>query len=315
MICEAKGNTVVNDHPVILGLWPIAGVTTIGVTERDAIATIHAALDVGIHCFDTAYSYGYEGESDRRLGQVLRERNESVKVIGKVGQRWNGTQRVVDGTRATLIADAEQSLSRLGRPHFDCLMLHSPDPNVPIETSAETIAELQRRELCQSVGVCNVTLDQLQRFSSVVRCDAIQCPLNLLQRDPLNELIAPAGEQGIQVMTFWALMKGLLAGTIGPDHQLDPSDPRLRYEIFRGEPKRRADQVVAGLKELAKTVGQSVAQLAIGWVLAQSGVTSVLAGARRPDQVRDWASSTSLTSEVVSQIDRLVESVFESENH
>ena len=296
----------VDEPPVILGLWPIAGITTLGVTEADALATIHAAIDAGIRRFDTAFSYGYEGESDRLLGQVLRERQVDTYVIGKVGQRWDGTERVVDGRPATLIADAETSLTRMRRTHFDCLMLHSPDPNVPIEESAQAMADLQRRQLCRTVGFCNMSLEQLDRFASVVPCHAIQCPLNLIQFETQQPLVTSARERGTNVFTFWALMKGLLAGMIKCESEMDPSDPRLRYEIFRGESRRRADQVVAGLREIGEATNQTVPQLAIGWVLAQPGVTSVLAGARRPEQVNAWASSRALASETCDAIDALV---------
>ncbi|MDG2219827.1 MAG: aldo/keto reductase [Rubripirellula sp.] len=291
---------------LILGLWPIAGITTLGVTKDDARATLHAAIDAGVTQFDTAFNYGFQGESDRLLGHVLQERSCDAVVLGKVGQRWTGTRRVIDGRPATLIADAESSLSRLARDSFDCLLLHSPDPAVPIERSAEALALLKQRQLCQRVGVCNVNQDQLRRFSQVIACDAIQCPLNLIQRDSLNDLIPTAQQQGTGVYAFWALMKGMLAGKIGPNHAFDPADPRAGYDIFQGKFRRRADQIVAGLIKMGRQSNRTVAQLAIGWAMAQPGVTAVLAGARKPEQVTELAASQPLRGQEVTQIDRLV---------
>ena len=169
---------------VVLGLWPLAGITTVGVTPQDANETMMAAIEHGITTFDTAFSYGYEGESDRLLGRFIRQSRDRFTVIGKVGQRWTSQRkRVVDGSPATLAADAEASLDRIGIEQFDLLMLHSPDPHLPIERSAEAIAALQRRGLCKRIGICNVNPEQHRRFSQVVGCDAIQCPLNLLQRE------------------------------------------------------------------------------------------------------------------------------------
>ncbi len=291
---------------LILGLWPIAGITTLGVTKDDATATLHAAIDIGITQFDTAFNYGFQGESDRLLGRILRERSCDAVVLGKVGQRWAGTRRVIDGRPATLVADAESSLSRLARESFDCLLLHSPDPAVRIERSAEALAQLKQRQLCKRVGVCNVNQDQLARFSRVVACDAIQCPLNLIQRDSLSGLIPAAQRQGTNVYTFWALMKGMLAGRIGPNHTFDPADPRAGYEIFQGQFRRRADHIVAGLIEIGKQSKHTVAQLAIGWTMAQPGVSAVLAGARKPEQITELAASQPLGEEEVTQIDQLV---------
>ena len=121
---------------IALGLWPIAGITTVGVSQDDADQTIIAAIESGITTFDTAFSYGYEGESDRILGKHLRGRRERFTVIGKVGQRWtSGRERIIDGSRKALISDAEQSLRRIGVDEFDLLMLHCPDPNVPLQDS------------------------------------------------------------------------------------------------------------------------------------------------------------------------------------
>lgn len=292
--------------PVILGLWPIAGIATVGVSERDALETLRAALDAGITCFDTAMAYGYHGESDRWLGRVLDERQVDARVIGKVGQRWIGSRRVIDGQPKTLLADAETSLARLGRPSFDCLMLHSVDPAVPIERSAEALAELQRRELCRHVGVCNVTPQQLQRFAQVVPCTAIQCPLNVMQQDSLQGIIPAAHQRGVEVYAYWALMKGMLAGKIDRDHQFAPGDPRPGYDIFQGEFRRRAHRIVDGLKQRGRHWDRTVAQLAIGWVLTQPGVTSVLAGARTPDQVRELAASRPLSPSQAAEIDHLL---------
>ncbi len=291
---------------VILGLWPIAGMTTIGVTERDAMDTLRAAVDSGIHRFDTAFSYGVDGESDRLLGRLVRERPGEVEVIGKVGQRWVGRRRVVDGQPATLIADAETSLTRIGRPAFDCLLLHSPDPNVAIERSVEALAQLQQRQLCRRIGVCNVSVEQLQRVAKVISCDAIQAPLNLMQQQSLATIIPAAHREDIDVFVYWVLMKGLLAGKIGPNHVFDPADPRPGYDIFQGSFRVRAHRVVDGLKQIGQRVGRTVAQLSIGWALSQTGVSAVLAGAHRPNQVAELARSEKLDQELLAEINRLL---------
>ena len=154
----------VNDK-VILGLWPIAGITSGGVTEKDSLDTIRQALDVGIRSFDTAFSYGYDGESDRMLGMSVQGKREQVRIVGKAGQRWNAQrERIVDCTPETLTADAENSLHRMNVDHFDLFMLHAVDPNVDIRVSAKAVVDLQTRGLTKRIGVCNVNLDQLDAW-------------------------------------------------------------------------------------------------------------------------------------------------------
>ena len=302
------------DHhsPIILGLWPIAGITTIGVTPQAARETIAQAIDCGITSFDTAFSYGFDGESDRLLREFLHHDRERFRVIGKVGQRWDENQsRVIDGSPATLVRDAETSLKRIGIDCFDVLLLHSPDPHVPLDRSAQTMVELQRRGLCRSLGISNVTAEQYASFAHTLRtldsqCDAIQCPLNLLQRDSLRELIPACADDHCSVFVFWTLMKGLLAGRIGRDHVFAEGDSRPGYPIFQGKARQRAHDVLDAMRTISESTGMTLAQLSIGWAIAQTGVSGVLVGARRPSQVVEIAKASKLTEDVVSQIDQIV---------
>ncbi len=298
------------DSSIVLGLWPIAGITTVGVSEQDARATIASAIEAGITSFDTAFSYGYDGQSDRLLGTMLSGDRDRYRVIGKVGQRWDGDRnRVIDGSPQTLTSDAETSLRRLAIEQFDLLMLHSPDPNVPIERSAIAIAEMQRRGLCREVGVCNVDVSQLREFAEAVACDAIQCPLNLLQQQSLDNLIPRCAAEQCDVYVFWGLMKGLLAGRISRDHTFAAGDSRPNYQVFQGAARQHAHDLIDRLQSLAGQTGLTVAQLSIGWVLAQPGVTAALVGARRPDQIQETASARPLPQELVERINSLARRV------
>jgi aryl-alcohol dehydrogenase-like predicted oxidoreductase len=294
---------------IILGLWPIAGVTTVGVTERDAITTIETAIQNGIKAFDTAYGYGLDGESDRYLGRVLGQLSnvDSVHVIGKVGQRYLEGKRVIDCRPDTLRHDAEESLDRLGLDRFDTLMLHCVDEQTPLEDSAAAIGRLKENGLAKRIGICNATVQQRAIFAQSADCQAIQCPLNLLQQETLSGVIANAFEHGCDVLVYWTLMKGLLAGKISRDQVFAPGDSRPGYAVFQGEARQRAHRVVDGLAELASKLSTSVAALSTSWALSQPGVTGVLVGARRPDQVREIANTRVLSSDSLDQIDAIIQ--------
>ncbi len=292
---------------VVLGLWPIAGVTTMGVTAADAEATIATAIELGIRVFDTAYSYGLHGEADRYLAAAIGGESERFHIISKVGQRYlpDGT-RVVDGRPATLRSDAEESLRRLGIDRFGTLMLHSVDENVEIERSAESLLAIREAGLAQRIGLCNATEQQRGRFDAICDCQAIQCPLNLLQRDNLNTVIADASHNGCDVLVYWTLMKGLLAGKISPDHVFPEGDSRPGYAIFQGAMRASAHRMVDRLKELSQEFDRSVADLAVSWTLSQPGVTAALVGARRPDQIRDVALAHPLDNDMLGRIDAAI---------
>jgi aryl-alcohol dehydrogenase-like predicted oxidoreductase len=295
-------------NEVILGLWPIAGITSGGVTPADSLATIQAALDLGIRTFDTAYSYGFDGESDRMLGEVIRRaenRGLPISVIGKVGQRWTKERhRVIDASPEQLTADAEASLRRIGIERFDWLMLHAVDPNVDVRRSGAAIDSLRKRGLASRIGICCSNAEDLVRFTDECGCSAIQCPLNLFQQESLVPLIRTAANLGSESHVYWTLMKGLLAGRITRDHVFVVGDGRSKYEIFHGESRRRAHEVVDRLALLAKQHDTTVSRLAIGWALSQAGVTAALVGAKRAEQIRETGSAVKLDAELLAAVNR-----------
>jgi aryl-alcohol dehydrogenase-like predicted oxidoreductase len=299
---------------VILGLWPIAGITSGITSDVDNRATIEAAHGAGVRWFDTAFSYGYDGESDRLLGEFLAdlERRSPAErshcgVIGKVGQRWTtDRQREVDSSPKTLRADAETSLRRLRIDCFDLLMLHSVDPQVDIQESAAAMVELQQTGMTRKIGVCNIDLAQLTAFNEVKQADAIQIPLNLLQQENLTHLIPFCHKLGIEVHVYWTLMKGILAGKISENHQFGEGDSRSRYEIYRGEYRTRTHQIVGQLVSIASEHRLTVAELSIGWTLSQPGVTAAIVGAKYPAQIEETATSRPLSADILAKVDTVL---------
>jgi len=141
------GKTGIEVSPVAMGCWPIAGMTSLGVNDADSLATLHAAIDSGVNFFDNAYGYGANGESERLLGQALKERSSShrqeIVVASKAGMHWEADgQRKFDASPARIVSQCEESLQRLGVDRIDVYYLHAHDPNVPLEDSAGAFAEL-----------------------------------------------------------------------------------------------------------------------------------------------------------------------------
>lgn len=293
---------------VILGVWPLAGITSGVVEPETARNTIRAAIEAGIDWFDTAFSYGYQGEAERYLGEVLAEHHNQphasrLKVIGKVGQRWSpDRKRYTDASPGRLIADAEESLRRLGLEKFDCLLLHAIDPKVDLKRSADAIESLRQRGLADRIGISNANREELQQFAAYVECSAIECPLNLLQRHALDSVIPSAAQLQASVYVYWTLMKGLLAGQITRDHQFDVGDSRPGYEIFQGEKRRRAHDVIDRLARLAQQHDTTVAKLSIGWAVSQPGVTAALVGAKTPAQIHETASAGPLSPTLLQEL-------------
>ena len=294
---------------VALGCWPMSGISSLGVEDQQSIETVHAALDCGINFFDTAFSYGYDGRSDRVLGQALRSKKNSAIVAHKVGMHWDeNKQRKLDGTPKTLLAHAEMCLSRLGVEQVDIMYLHSPDPNVPIEESAGAIREICQRGWARYAAVSNVNADQARRFISECPVVAIQPYFNMFQQDAVQDLLPLTQAHGISLVCYWVLMKGLLSGHLLRDHQFDPTDRRLSYPIFQGAAWQKAQDVLDQLRTVSLDLGCTVAQLVVAWSLKQPGVAVALSGAKRPDQILESAKAKDilLSDDVSAMISRLL---------
>ena len=277
--------------PVALGCWPMAGVTTLNVSDGSSISTIHAALDSGVNHFDNAFVYGPNGESERLLGQALADRREQAIVATKGGIHYEGGEMTQDARPETLTTQCEESLRRLQTEHVELLYLHSPDPAVPIEDSAGALLELQQAGKASLIGASNCSLEQIQRFHSVCPLAAVQLPYNMLQRGIEQETLPWCRSHGVAVMTYWPLMKGLLADRLPRDGRLAADDKRRSYPMYQGEEWQRNQQFLADLRTIARQCARTVAQLVINWTMNQPGITAVLCGAKRPWQIEETAGA------------------------
>jgi len=276
--------------PVALGCWPIAGMTSLDVNDTDSVATINAAIDSGINFLDTAHCYGLDGESEKLIGQTIAGRRDDLVIATKGGIHWDsGGVRHYDGSKARLIHECETSLSRMSIDTIDLHYLHAPDPQIPVQQSAEAFADLLDAGKIKSVGVSNFDIDQLNRFQDICPISAVQPPYNILQRDIEKDIIPWCGQHDVSLFTYWPLIKGLLAGKIRRGHQFDPQDKRLTYEVFQGEAFERAQCLLDSIDEIAKETDKTTAQIVVNWTMNQPGITSVLCGAKRAWQIEETA--------------------------
>ena len=286
------GETNIYVSPIGLGCWPIAGMTTLGATEADSRKTILTAIESGINFLDTAHGYGADGLSEKLIGQVIRDRREDLVIASKGGLHWDDSgQRHFDSKPQRIRLECETSLQRMQIETIDLYYLHAHDPNTPIAETAAEFLKLKKEGKIRAVGVSNLTTDQIAEFHEVCPVDANQPPYNLLQRDIEKHELPWCLGKGIATITYWPLMKGLLAGKIRRGHKFDPADGRLNYEIFQGEQFEKAQQLLDQLDLLASELGKTVLQVVVNWTFHQSGILSVLCGAKRDWQIREAAGS------------------------
>ena len=290
------GNSDLQVSRIGLGCWPMAGITSLGVSDSESVSTVHAALDCGINFFDTAFSYGYDGRSDHILRTALANRRSQAVIAHKVGSHWDEhKKRVIDGRPGTLRSQAETCVRRIGSDYVDVMYLHTPDPTVPIEESAEAIAAICKAGLARFAAVSNVNEEQANRFVQVCPVIAIQPYFNLFQREAVQQLLPLAEREQVSLVCYWVLMKGLLSGNLGRDHVFDPNDRRLTYPIFQGEAWQRAQNLLDKLRALSNVLHCSVAQIVTAWTLCQPGISVALLGAKRPTQIQESVGALQLT--------------------
>ncbi len=294
---RSLGKSGIQVSPVALGCWPIAGMTSLDVNDADSLATIGAALEHGINFLDTAYCYGAGGESERLIGQAIAPlirdgRRDDIVIASKGGIHWDqDVNRVQDASPERIIEECEQSLERMGIEFIDLHYLHSPDPKVSVAETAGAFAQLIESGKIRAAAASNFDVTQLEAFHAVCPIAAVQPPYNMLQRRIESDIIPWCINNGVSVVNYWPLMKGLLAGKIRRGHQFDPADKRLTYDVFRGEQFERAQLLLDELDLIAEAVQKSAAQVVINWTLSQPGITSTLCGAKRDWQIRETAGA------------------------
>ena len=269
---------------IALGTWAIGGWLWGGSDEKDAVATIHHALDLGINLIDTAPVYGF-GRSEEIVGKALEGRRDKALIATKVGLEWRDDNILRNSSPARLRQELEDSLKRLKTDVIDIYQVHWPDEGVSFEETAKTLEEFRREGKIRAIGVSNYTPGHMDRFQAAAPIATVQPPYNLFERDIEVDVLPYAKKHHIVVLAYGALCRGLLSGKIKADTTFEGDDLRNMDPKFQAPRRAQYLAAVEGLNNLAKErFGKSVLALAVRWILDR-GDTIALWGARRPSQL------------------------------
>jgi aryl-alcohol dehydrogenase-like predicted oxidoreductase len=280
------GATDIASSRIALGTWAIGGWMWGGTDESESIRTIQAALDRGVTMIDTAPAYGF-GRSEEIVGQALAEsgRRDRVLIATKVGLNWQDGQVFRDASATRIRQEIEDSLRRLRTDRIDLYQVHWPDPTVPMEETARELDRLFRAGKIRALGVSNFSPAQMDQFRSVAPLHAVQPPYNLFERDAEVDVLPYAQRNGLTVLAYGALCRGLLSGRMRADTQFSGDDLRRIDPKFQAP---RFSQYLAAVDALARLAreryGRSVLALVVRWILDR-GPTIALWGARHPGQL------------------------------
>jgi aryl-alcohol dehydrogenase-like predicted oxidoreductase len=300
---------------IALGTWAIGGRNWGGTSARDAIRTIQAALDRGITLIDTAPVYGF-GRAEELVGRALDagNRRERVLIATKFGLEWRDDKIFRNATPRRIRQEVELSLRRLRTDRIDLYQLHWPDPSTPIAETATALAELVKEGKIRAIGVSNFAPAQLDEFRRVTPVQTTQPPYNLFERSIEAEVLPHAIKNGIVVLAYGALCRGLLSGKITAGMRFEGDDLRRTDPKFEQPRLSQYLEAVRLLDRFARdNYGKSVLALAVRWILDQ-GPTVALWGARRPEQLDavDDVMGWTLDLDAKREIDRILAQTIKS---
>lgn len=290
------GRTDVRVSAIGLGTWAFGGGFPWGPQDKeDAIAALKAAFEEGVTLFDTAPMYG-EGVAEQWVGEALAEVRDQIVIATKVSPDQLAPK--------ALKASCEQSLDRLRTEYIDLLQIHWPNPKIPIEGTLNALVELRAAGKIRAFGVSNFGKADLapcmtkREFAPA----SDQLAYNLLFRAIEYEIRPFCARNNISILCYSPLLHGLLTGKFIRAEDVPPERARTRHfsserpHTRHGEAGAEAETFAAidEIRQIARDLGEPMANVSLAWLMAQEGVASVLVGARNAAQARRNARAGNL---------------------
>jgi aryl-alcohol dehydrogenase-like predicted oxidoreductase len=257
--------------------------------DKESIATIDRALELGINMLDTADMYGpYKNEE--LVGQAIKGKRDRVIIatkFGNVRDAKDPTKRSVNGRPEYVRQACEGSLKRLGVEAIDLYYQHRVDPNTPIEDTVGAMSDLVREGKVRYIGLSEASVATIRRAHKVHPISAVQTEYSLWSRDPEDGLLDSLRTLGIGFVAYSPLGRGFLTGQIKRVEDLAADDFRRQSPRFQGANFQQNLELVAKVEEIAKEHKCTPAQLALAWVLAQGDDIVPIPGTRHPKRVEE----------------------------
>lgn len=293
-----------------LGAWSIGGALWGGTDERQAIDTIHKALDIGINFIDTAPGYG-NGASEEVVGKAIKEYGdrENIIIATKFGLNMETSNVFRDSRKAFIKKEIENSLRRLQVDYIDLYQAHWPDPTTPISETAQALKELLDEGKIKAIGVSNYTVDQMKEFKKTAPLHSDQPPFNILEREAEADVIPYCFKERLAIIGYSALCRGMLSGKMSKERKFGNDDVRKNFDPKFKEPQ--FSQYLECVDELKNWVQRKhrrpLVALAVRWVLDKN-INVSLWGARKPEQLADLDKvfGWHLSKEDFAEIDEII---------
>ncbi len=275
--------------------------------DRESIATIHRAIELGITFLDTADMYG-PFVNEELVGRAIRGKRERLVIatkFGNVRDPKDPTKRAINGRPEYVRSACDASLKRLGIETIDLYYQHRVDPNTPIEETVGAMADLVKAGKVRYLGLSEAGVETIRRAHRVHPIAALQTEYSLWSRDPEEGILAACRELGIGFVAYSPLGRGFLTGQIRSPEDLEPGDFRRNSPRFQGGNFQKNLDLVRRVGEIAAAKGVSPAQLALAWVLAQGNDIVPIPGTKRRRYLEETvrAAEIQISPEELSRLD------------
>jgi aryl-alcohol dehydrogenase-like predicted oxidoreductase len=256
--------------------------------EKESIATIHQAMEMGIKFFDTADMYG-PFTNEQLVGKAIRDRRDKIILATKFGVLRSSDRdfRGVNGRPEYVKEACNDSLRRLGVDYIDLYYQHRVDPDVSIEETISAMANLVKAGKVRYIGMSEAGPETIRRAYKVYPITALQTEYSLWSRDPEDEILPTIRELGIGFVPYSPLGRGFLTGKFRRFEDLAPDDYRRHSPRFQGENFEKNLKLVNRVDEIAKGKGITPGQLALAWVLAQGKDIVPIPGTTRRSHLKE----------------------------
>jgi aryl-alcohol dehydrogenase-like predicted oxidoreductase len=274
--------------------------------EREAVDTIHRALELGIDFLDTADMYG-PFTNERLVGRAIADRRERVILATKFGN-WRGEDGEFRGIRGDpeYVREAcDASLERLGVDEIDLYYQHRVDKKVPIEETVGAMAELVEQGKVRYLGLSEASPDTIRRAHAVHPITALQTEYSLWTRDPEEAVLPTVRELGIGFVAYSPLGRGFLSGRYRSPDDFPEGDFRRRNPRFQGDNFKRNLELVERVREIADEKQVMPGQLALAWVMRQGDDVVPIPGTKRVNYLEENAAAAEieLTDDDLARLD------------
>lgn len=257
--------------------------------QKEGVAAIQRAHDLGVTFFDTAELYGW-GENEKIVGRAVRGFRDQIVIATKFGFTHDFGQ---DSRPEHIREVVENSLRYLGVDHIDVLYQHRVDPQVPIEEVAGTVKEFIDAGTVKFFGLSEAGPETIRRAHAVQPVSVLQTEYSLFERD-VESLFPTLTELGIGFVPYSPLGRGFLTGTAKPADQYEEGDMRRTDPRWQPGNFEKNLEATRGLTELAQSKGATVSQLALAWLLAQGEHIVPIPGTRSPQRVEENVAAAEL---------------------